>query len=128
MPVYRAQPESQIKKKNHFPDKMKTLRLEILNEASRKNEMSLENWNIIHKLEKSDRLQSRKHMSISEQYFWGYASVHTPLCIKTIICERQNLLTEFDWRRAIIEKRKTSFSLAKQKKENHYISKWAKIK
>lgn len=30
-------------KKNHFPDKMKTLRLEILNEASRKNEMSLEN-------------------------------------------------------------------------------------
>lgn len=42
MPVYRAQPESQIKK-NHFPDKMKTLRLEILNEASRKNEMSLEN-------------------------------------------------------------------------------------
>lgn len=72
---------------------MKTSRLELLNGTSRKGEMSLENRKIIPKLEKFNLLQSRKILRFRRNIF---KDICTPLCVKTIICEQQHLLTEFD--------------------------------
>ena len=94
---------------------MKASRLEVLQGASRNGEMSLRNTEkIFHKLEKFNRVRTR---NIFRFRCTICTDICTPSYAKTIISEQQNLLREFDWRRAIIEDEKQAFHWLNRRKK-----------